>query len=235
MINRVFIALLILQATSFSQAQSWHEQLREKIQTQLGNEVETMAQKMKLQDFQFNIKISYLDPRLNLSLCPDALILSPPQPLKLGRNHVKVSCKAGKVWALNVPTDINLMTQVVVLNQPIPKGMSIKDSHLDYQIQNLSKLRNGYYLKKSQVLGKQSKRALQGLTVLNSHVILPAMLVHKGDQVMISASKGAMSVKMPGEALSDGREGRQIRVKNKRSQRIIKATVVARGLVEVQF
>ena len=151
------------------------------------------------------------------------------------RNHVKVACKTGKQWALNVPVDINLMTQVVVLNQPIPKGLSLKESHLDYQMQNLAGLRNGYYLKKEQVIGKQTKRSLQGLTVLNSHIILPALMIRKGDEVIISASKGAMSVKMPGEALNDGREGRQIRVKNNRSQRIIKATVVAVGLVEVQF
>ena len=235
MINRVFIVLLILQASSFSHAQSWHEQLQETLQTQLGQEVELMAQNMNLLDFQPHINISYLDSRLNLSLCSDPLTLTPPQPLKLGRNHVKVACKTGKQWALNVPVDINLMTQVVVLNQPIPKGLSLKESHLDYQMQNLAGLRNGYYLKKEQVIGKQTKRSLQGLTVLNSHIILPALMIRKGDEVIISASKGAMSVKMPGEALNDGREGRQIRVKNNRSQRIIKATVVAVGLVEVQF
>ena len=235
MINRVFIVLLILQATSFSHAQSWHEQLQETLQKRLGQDVKTMAHKMMLKDFQYDIKVSYLDQRLNLARCQSDLTLTPPQPLNLGRNHVKVSCQTGKQWALNVPVEINLSTHVVVLNQPIPKGLTLKSSHLDYQMQNLSKLRNGYYLKKDQVIGKQAKRALQGLSVLNSHIILPALMVHKGDEVMISASKGAMSVKMPGEALNDGREGRQIRVKNKRSQRIIKATVVARGLVEVHF
>ena len=52
---------------------------------------------------------------------------------------------------------------------------------------------------------------------------------------MIIASKGSMSVKMPGEALSDGHEGRQIRVKNSRSERIIRATVVGPGEVLVHF
>jgi len=84
-------------------------------------------------------------------------------------------------------------------------------------------------------MGKQSKKALAGNTVINSHHILPPLLVRKGDHVMIEARKGAMSVKMPGEALNDGREGRQIRVKNSRSQRIIKARVVAAGIVRVLF
>ena len=235
MINRVFTVLVFLLLVNVSHAETWHEQLLSTLQTRLGSDVDKMAHQMKLNDYERDIKITYLDSRLNLSKCTQALTLKPPQPLNLGRNHIKVSCKTGKVWALNVPVEINLFAQVVVLNQPIPKGLTLKSSHLDYQKQNLSKLQNGYYLMKERVVGKQTKRALKGLTVLNSHIILPALMIHKGDHVMISATKGAMSVKMSGEALNDGREGRQIRVRNKRSQRIIKATVVAQGLVEVHF
>ena len=235
MINRVFTVLLFLLTPPLSQAADWLSQLQRAVETDLGSKVELMAEKMLLKEYESNIKISYLDPRLNLPVCPKPLQITPPSPLQLGRNHIKVHCKEGKIWALNVPVEIQLITQVVVLNQPITKGLILKANHLDYQNQNLSQLRNGYYLKKSDVIGKQSKRALQGLTVVNSHLVLPALLIHKGDHVMITASKGAMSVKMPGEALNDGREGRQIRVKNKRSQRIIKATVVAQGLVEVYF
>jgi flagella basal body P-ring formation protein FlgA len=123
----------------------------------------------------------------------------------------------------------------VVLNQPISKDQIITEAQLDLQRQNLAGLRNGYYLKTDQVIGKQSKRALAGQTILNSYLILPALMIYKGDKVMIIASKGAMSVKMPGEALNDGREGRQIRVKNNRSKRIIRAKVVGPGEVLVQF
>jgi len=234
-INRVFTVLLFLLMTPLSQASDWLSQLQLAVETELGNKVEKMAEQMLLKEYESNIKISYLDPRLNLPVCSKPLSVTPPSPLNLGRNHIKVYCKEGKSWALNVPVEIQLITQVVVLNQPISKGIVLKASQLDYQNQNLSQLRNGYYLKKSDVIGKQSKRALQGLTVVNSHLVLPALMVHKGDRVMITASKGAMVVKMPGEALNDGREGRQIRVRNKRSQRIIKATVVAQGLVEVYF
>jgi DNA mismatch repair protein MutS len=43
--------------------------------------------------------------------------------------------------------------------------------------------------------------------------------------VVISAHSGTISVRMPGEALSDGILGKQISVRNQRSRRVIKAQV----------
>ena len=51
--------------------------------------------------------------------------------------------------------------------------------------------------------------------------------------VVISARSGTLSVKMPGEALSDGGLSEQIRVKNLNSKRVIRARVTAPGQVEV--
>ncbi len=234
--HRVFIALLLftIQATAWGD-KAWLKQLNESVQHTLGSKVTHMALQMSLMDYHYQIDLHYIDSRLNLPVCEADLKIIPPQPLKLGRNHIKVQCSSGVAWAINVPVDIKLFTDIVVLNQPVGRSITLKDQHLDYQQHNLAQLRNGYYLKKELVIGKQSKRSLAGRTVLNSRLILPALMVFKGDHVMIVASKGAMSVKMPGEALSDGREGRQIRVKNKRSSRIIKATVMAPGLVKVLF
>jgi flagella basal body P-ring formation protein FlgA len=51
--------------------------------------------------------------------------------------------------------------------------------------------------------------------------------------VVIRAQTGAVNVVMPGEAMADGVPGEQIRVRNLRSQRIIKARVVEPGAVQV--
>jgi flagella basal body P-ring formation protein FlgA len=205
------------------------------VKERLGEQVVNMATDMGLADYQYNIQLNNLDSRLVLSVCPKPLHLVTPDAIKLGRSQVKVSCKAKQPWALNVPINISLTTQVVVLSQPVSKGTILDAQHLDFRTANLGQLRNGYYLNKDQVIGQQSKRALAGQTVLNGHVILPALLINKGDKVMIMAKRGAMSVKMPGEAMSNGRKGKQIRVKNIRSSRIIRAKVVDSGLVVVNF
>ncbi|MGK0444167.1 MAG: flagella basal body P-ring formation protein FlgA [Bermanella sp.] len=235
LIYRVFILLILLCLSRTGFANAWYEQLETSLKQSLSSQIVNMARKMGLDDYRYSIDLNFLDSRLNLEPCQVPLNIETPQPLELGRSHIKVACKDTSPWALNVPTDIHLFADVVVLNQPVSKDQVITESQLNLQRQDLADLRNGYYLKMEQVIGKQSKRALAGQTVLNSYLILPALMIHKGDKVMIIASKGAMSVKMPGEALSDGRQGRQIRVKNSRSERIIRATVVGPGEVLVQF
>ncbi|MNN93268.1 flagellar basal body P-ring biosynthesis protein FlgA [compost metagenome] len=53
--------------------------------------------------------------------------------------------------------------------------------------------------------------------------------------MVITARSGTLSVRMPGEALSNGSLSEQIRVKNLNSQRVIKAQVMAPGQVEVSM
>jgi flagella basal body P-ring formation protein FlgA len=59
--------------------------------------------------------------------------------------------------------------------------------------------------------------------------------VSKGDQVVISARNSGLNVRMPGEALSNGAPGEQIRVRNLGSHRIIKARISGPGQVEVDL
>ena len=234
--HRLFTTIfaLILSHGAFAQA-PWLKQITQALQNELGSQIDTMAHEMDLAHYEASVDVSYIDHRLNFQPCKTPIKITTPSPLSLGRAHIKVQCKDTKPWALNVPVTLNLVTDVVVTNQPIPRGITIKPHHLDYKSRNLADLRNGYFLKTDLVIGKQSKRALSGQTILSEHLILPALMVRKGDRVLIMAEKGTMNVKMPGEALNDGREGRQIRVKNVRSQRIVRGKVVAPGLVLVNF
>jgi len=50
---------------------------------------------------------------------------------------------------------------------------------------------------------------------------------------VISAGNSTIQVKMPGEALSAGSVGEQIRVRNLNSKRVVKARVTGPGQVEV--
>ena len=69
--------------------------------------------------------------------------------------------------------------------------------------------------------------------VITPRMIEEPKVVKKGDEVMIVATKGALSVRSSGVALSDGRVGQQISVKNSATKRIVKARVKRKGLVQV--
>ncbi len=69
--------------------------------------------------------------------------------------------------------------------------------------------------------------------VLTLQQLEQAEVIRKGDQVVITARSGGLSVRMPGEALAKGGLTEQIRVRNLNSKRVVKATVIGPGQVEV--
>jgi flagella basal body P-ring formation protein FlgA len=94
-------------------------------------------------------------------------------------------------------------------------------------------LNQGYLTSLQQALGKKLTRALLPDQVLAPVHVQQAEVIRKGDQVVISARSGGISVRMPGEALSDGALGKQISVRNQRSKRVVKARITGPGQVEV--
>jgi len=55
--------------------------------------------------------------------------------------------------------------------------------------------------------------------------------VNKGDEVRIRSGQGLIAVSMNGTALGSGMPGEQIPVRNVQSDRVVKAWIVAPGLV----
>ena len=94
-------------------------------------------------------------------------------------------------------------------------------------------LSQGYLTEPEQAIGQKLKRATVNEQVLAPVFLEQAEAVRRGDQVVIRARTGTVSVVMPGEALADGVPGQQIRVRNLSSQRVVKARVMEPGTVEV--
>lgn len=182
------------------------------------------------------IKINRLDARLRLHSCNqplDASLESSSPPV--GRLTVRIRCNGDTPWSIFVPAHVNLYLDVVVAKHPVKRNNLLQDSDLMLAERDISALGQGYYLDLKQVVGAQATRTLSaGQPVLSSQIRTPPM-VKRGDQVVIRARSGAISVRMPGEALTDGSHGQQIRVRNLRSQRVVRARVVAPGQVEVSM
>ena len=98
---------------------------------------------------------------------------------------------------------------------------------------DISLISQGYFTSTDQAIGQKLTRPTVTDQVLTQVHLEQAEVITKGDQVVITARSGTLSVRMPGEALSNGGLREQIRVKNLNSQRVIKAQVIAPGQVEV--
>ncbi|MCW3150172.1 flagellar basal body P-ring formation chaperone FlgA [Stutzerimonas stutzeri] len=180
------------------------------------------------------IEVNRLDPRLRLTSCDQPLstrLESPAQPI--GRVTVRVSCEGSSPWSVFVPAQVRLYRQVVTAIRPLKRESTLSAADVSLAERDVSLLPQGYLTSIEQVLGNKLTRPVQADQALTPNVLQLAEVVRKGDQVVITARSGGINVRMPGEAMSDGAPGTQIRVKNQRSGRIVKARVTGPGQVEV--
>lgn len=180
------------------------------------------------------IQISQLDPRLRMPLCDQELIValeSPAQPI--GRVTLRVRCAGSAPWTVFVPAQVRLFREVVTANRPLKRAAVLGEADLTMAERDVGQLNQGYLSALPQAIGKKLTRPLMPDQVLAPQHVEQAELIRRGDQVVITARTAGINVRMPGEALSDGALGRQISVRNQRSQRVVRARVTGPGQVEV--
>jgi len=183
-----------------------------------------------------HISVNSLDPRLQLSACDKPLTPSlQSKGSQGGRVTVKVRCTGIKPWAVYVTAKVTIMAPVAVATRSLPRGTLLHPEDISLEARNIASLPRGYVTDVSRVEQLQVKRPLRPGDLIRLPNLAQPTAIKRGDEVAIEASSGAISVVMPGEALSDGRIGQQISIRNRKSSRIIKARVVAPGRVQVMI
>ena len=132
-----------------------------------------------------------------------------------------------------VPGQVHIYRQVVIVNRPLKRKSVLSPTDLVLVERDIGLLNQGFLTDPEQAAGKKLTRPVLPDQVLTAAHLEQAEVIRKGDQVVITARSASVSVRMPGEALSDGATGEQIRVRNQRSERVIKARVTGPGQVEV--
>jgi flagella basal body P-ring formation protein FlgA len=197
--------------------------------------VEDYLQRSAIQA-RHEISINPIDPRLRLAYCDqglDAALESPAEPI--GRVTVRISCTGSSPWTIFVPGQVKFFREVVVITQPLKRLAVIGAEHVALAERDIGLIKQGYLTSVDQVVGKKLTRPTVMDQVLSPSFLNEAELIRRGDQVVISARTGGINVRMPGEALADGSQGQQIRVRNQRSERVVRARVVGPGQVEVDM
>ncbi|MED5607263.1 MULTISPECIES: flagellar basal body P-ring formation chaperone FlgA [Pseudomonas] len=185
-------------------------------------------------DARYEIEVARIDPRLRLAACDKDLtqsLESPAQPV--GRVSVLVRCDGSSPWSVYVPAQVKLFRQVLVTTLPLKRDHVLEPGDISLVERDIGLLSQGYLTDPQQAVGQKLKRPTVSDQILAPVFLEQAAAVRKGDQVVIRAQTGTVNVVMPGEAMADGVPGEQIRVRNLRSQRIIRARVVEPGAVQV--
>jgi flagellar basal body P-ring formation protein FlgA len=137
-----------------------------------------------------------------------------------------------KVWA---SVRIEVLTSVVVARRTLRRNHLITEGDIHLQTRDLAGMPNGVITGLEQVLGKKTKRKIEGNTVLRSDLIEFPPLVRRGDMVRIVAESGGLRITAFGKIMGKGRRGDRVRVVNLDSNKSIYARVQNSSTVRVDF
>jgi len=182
---------------------------------------------------EYTVEVGQLDSRLQVGDCNQPLQAVVHGQWPSSQPLVKISCMGSTNWSMYVPVTVSVFHMVATAASAVERGQIINGSAIAMQKQNIMATHGRYYRSVEEAAGQIAKRHLSPGELLGAHNLDMPKAIKRGDDVVISASTGAIAVKMPAVAMSDGRVGQRISVKNSSSQRIIQATVVGPGVVAI--
>ncbi len=187
-------------------------------------------------DAQVEIIPVKLDPRLRLVNCDQALDAEYSSSSRRGgRLTVNVKCNGSKPWTLYVPVQVKVMQNVVVLSHSLSRNSIISQSDLKIEQRDINRMTAGYFSDLQEVIGKTLKRSVGAGLALSPAYVESQRLVKRGQQVILLAQTGSITVKMSGKAMANGAAGERIKVKNLSSNRVIEGVITEEGVIRTQM
>lgn len=225
----LFIYLLISSSL-------WAQEELQSHQSILKSAKEHLIRNIASRDSSAEITMGTLDRRLRLKQCEEPLeTFSPPASAKIGNLTVGVKCSGEKPWSLYVQARVEIYDDVLVAQRNLARGEIIRREDLQQERMSLSRLTQGYLINFKDVLGKKVVRTIRAGKPISPQAITLPLLIRRGDKVVIIAKTRTIEVKMEGKALGSGTRGDTIRVENRASGVELEATVLGKGVVEVQM
>lgn len=184
-------------------------------------------------DSRSHVIISGIPDSYRSNQCPEELLVDAGKQLTLGRNSIQVSCATLSNWSLMLTAEIEVWREVVVIRDHLSRGERINLNSLTLQERNIGSLQRGYFTDLSDVSGNVSKRSLRAGVAIDPSMIDLPIIIHRGQEVTLRVVHPGLSVNMKGIALSKGRKGDVIKVKNSRTDKVLFGTIIHANLISI--
>jgi flagella basal body P-ring formation protein FlgA len=176
-----------------------------------------------------------LDNRLRLAHCPPKeLTASLPAGMTVqARSTVGVTCAGSAHWTVYVPVTVESEISVLVLNHAVNRDARLTVADVSVEKRKTAGPGNAYLTSPVELGGRTVRRPLAAGTTLAVDMFTPDLLVHRGQEVTLLSSGGAVEVRATGRAMADGAAGARIQVQNMSSLRVVEGVVESSDLVRV--
>jgi flagella basal body P-ring formation protein FlgA len=181
------------------------------------------------------IQVGELDSRLRLAHCSStSLSASLPAGMNLeARSTVGVTCTGPVHWTVYVPVTVESTINVLVLTHAVSRDARLTAEDVTVEKRKTAGPGTAYLTAPSELNGRTVRRALAAGTTLAVEMFTPSLIVHRGQEVTLLSSGGALEVRATGRAMNDGASGSRIQVQNLSSMRVVEGVVESADLVRV--
>jgi flagella basal body P-ring formation protein FlgA len=225
--------MLLLAVPGFSyalNAQAGVESL-ESIQAAAEKEVRSLLPAGKA---KYYVTAQRMDARLRLAACGEpleAFITNNAAPA--ARSTVGVRCSGNSTWTVYVPVTVEVEAYILVLRRALARRSPVEPADVELQTRRLPGIASGFINDLGSLPGRRLKRALPAGTALTADVLVPDVLVRRGQQVTLVAAVGSIEIRAQGQALSEGGANDRIRVQNVSSLKVVEGVVENAATVRV--
>ncbi len=136
---------------------------------------------------------------------------------------------------IRVTALVEVYHRVICASRPLSRGHVITSTDLAMVKMPLSRIRGRAIENRQAALGMALRQSVWPGQVITQNMLVPPVIIHKGDKVTIIADSPYLSVRATGLACQNGSKGQMVWVKNLNSKREILAKVTGPETVVVTF
>lgn len=230
-ISALVFCLVCILPVSANQASAARVQSLESIHTAIKSFI-----RAKHPAKQIEISVGLNSQRLRLAQCQQALrVFWGSHSRKMGNTTVSIRCDAPVKWKIYAPVQVRVFKAVLVAADTLPRGQRLARSDFRLEQRDISALHGGYITQSGAFLGYTVRRQINAGRVISPNALQMPKIVKRGEFVTLIASTNGLQIRTQGVALEDGIKGSTVRVRNKRSQRIVEGRVIESGLIQVNM
>jgi flagella basal body P-ring formation protein FlgA len=175
-----------------------------------------------------------LDSRLRLPLCAQKPAAFAPAGNLRASTRVTIGVRCAQpAWTVYVPVAVETELPVLVLRQAVARNGVVLPQDVETQRRKVPGIAASYLNNVSQLTGRHLKTTAPAGTALTVDLLVPDVLVRRGQHVTLIAAAGGLEVRAQGEALSDARPDGRVQVLNLSSRRPVEGQVESRDVVRV--
>jgi flagella basal body P-ring formation protein FlgA len=230
-VKRIVSQLLLVVATSFAAPVFANVQSIDHVQAAAEEFVRSRLPPSRAKQF---VSAAKLDPRLRVESCPQPLQAFEQSATTRGeRVTVGVRCATANPWTLYVPVSVEVEIPVLVLRRALARRARVAMIDVEPQTRRMPGTAASFVQDAANLQGHRLKRSLPAGTALTVDMLVPDLIVRRGQQVTLIAASGPVEIRAQGQALTDGGVDDRLRLQNSSSLKVVEGVVESGSVVRV--